>query len=149
MAVPERYRGLFVLLAMALFLGGCAAGQVGLQSKDPPPAISQIRTVAEFKQRVLDGDKPVLVDFYIDNCPYCQRLAPVLAKLAEEYRGRVDFVAVNGEESPYLEAQHSVRGHPTVLVFNKGTMIAQPVLGYFPADKYRTILDAVLARHGS
>ena len=43
----------------------------------------------EFETEVVNADEPVLVDFFATWCPPCQRLLPVLDKLAGEYEGRV------------------------------------------------------------
>ena len=45
-------------------------------------------TEKTFKQDVLEGDQPVLVDFWAPWCGPCKMLAPVLEKVAQGYAGR-------------------------------------------------------------
>ena len=45
-------------------------------------------TKENFKQEVLEADKPVLVDFWATWCGPCQMLGPIIAQIAEEQDGR-------------------------------------------------------------
>ena len=42
-------------------------------------------TTNSFENDVLHADKPVLVDFWAQWCPYCRRLAPAFDKVGEQY----------------------------------------------------------------
>ncbi len=61
------------------------------------------------------GGKPVLIDFYATWCAPCRMFAPVLAKTAEEYGGRVEFYKIDIDSEPDLAVQLSVRSIPTLL----------------------------------
>ena len=39
-------------------------------------------TTNSFENDVLHADKPVLVDFWAQWCPYCRRIAPAFDKVA-------------------------------------------------------------------
>ena len=64
---------------------------------------------------------PVLVDFWAGWCQPCQVLMPVLAKLAEEYRGKFLLGKLNTEEEQEIAAQFGIRSIPTVKLFRGAT----------------------------
>ena len=41
-------------------------------------------TKAEFEEKVLKSDIPVIVDFYSDSCMPCKQLSPILGDIEDE-----------------------------------------------------------------
>jgi thioredoxin 1 len=80
-----------------------------------------------FDDEVLAAGVPVLVDFTAPWCAPCRALEPILEQVAREGRGRVQVVAVDGDESPGLAARLGVRGFPTLIVFSGGKEVARRV----------------------
>ncbi len=78
-----------------------------------------------FKE-LINGDTPVLVDFYADWCGPCQRLAPVLEEFARE-NGDVKVVKVNVDYDGDLAADYNISSIPALLVFKNGRVAAQTV----------------------
>lgn len=66
------------------------------------------------------GRKPVVVEFYGDNCGACTSIAPAMAQCAERYRGKVVFCKVNCSHAPDLATQYKIRGIPTFIFFYQG-----------------------------
>lgn len=95
---------------------------------------------AEFDER-LAKPAPMLVDFYTDNCLYCVKLAPTIAKLAEQYQDRADVVKVNTANAAELAQRYQIRGVPTVILFAGGKEVRRWV-GVKPIDQYQAALDA-------
>ena len=104
-------------------------------------------TAQNFHQVVIEGsyERPVLVDFWADWCAPCRALMPILAKLAEEYRGRLLVAKLNTEEEQALAAQMGIRSLPTVLLFKEGRPVDQ-FMGALPEPQVRAFLEPHLPR---
>ena len=77
-----------------------------------------------FEAEVLKSDKPVLLDFFATWCGPCRMIAPAIAKIAEEYEGKVKVGKINVDDEPQLAAQFGIVSIPTVKVFRGGVCTA-------------------------
>lgn len=77
-------------------------------------------TTDNFEAEVLQADVPVLVDFYADWCNPCKMMGHVVAKLAEEYQGRLKVGKCNVDENMQTAQQYRVSGIPAFIVFKNG-----------------------------
>ena len=75
---------------------------------------------ADFNDRVINSDKPVLVDFYADWCGPCKMIAPYLDELASEFAGKVTIAKLNVDQNNVTPSQFGVRGIPTMILFENG-----------------------------
>lgn len=75
---------------------------------------------ASFDREVLQAPRPVVVDFWAPWCRPCRAVTRILEELAAEHGERVDFVAVNVDESPRAAAQAGVLSLPTAMLFETG-----------------------------
>lgn len=104
-------------------------------------------TAQQFQDLVLEPSRqtPVLVDFWADWCSPCKYLMPVLAKLVEEYRGKLLLAKVNTDEQRELAAHFGIRSLPTVMLFKDGQPVDQ-FMGALPETDIRAFLDPYLPR---
>jgi thioredoxin 1 len=88
-----------------------------------PRKVEHVGT-ADFANKVLKSDVPVLVDFYADWCGPCRRLAPVLDQIARD-TPNARVVKVDIDDHPQLAQKYGVRSIPNVMVFKNGEVTAQ------------------------
>ncbi len=96
---------------------------------------------ADFKAKVLQSDKPVVVDFYADWCGPCRAMAPIIEELAHELNGSAVVGKLDVDASQALAEQYQVMSIPTVIVFKGG----QPVHRFSGVQNKATILEKVRA----
>ena len=87
---------------------------------------------------------PVLVDLWAPWCGPCRMVSPALEKLAGEFAGRMKLAKVNVDEAPSISRRFGVQGIPTLLVTNKGQVVARQT-GAAPEGVLRTWLVNALA----
>lgn len=105
--------------------------------------MKKINNQATFDQ-YLNGDKPVLIDFYADWCPPCKMLTPVLEELSKEHQDDFEIIKVNVDEQEALAAQFDVRNIPT-LVFIKDKKIQEKMLGFQSKHRLEQKINKYLA----
>ena len=59
--------------------------------------------------KVIQQDKPVLLDFYADWCGPCQTLMPTIEKIAKEFDGQVEVRKINIDKNCLLYTSPSPR----------------------------------------
>lgn len=94
---------------------------------------THLQSLADFKQRVLGSDLPVIVDVWSPTCAPCRQLEPVLIKVATKYQGRVRVAELSTAAEPTLLAYLGVQATPTILVFNRGKELGRTA-GFRPLD---------------
>lgn len=102
-----------------------------------------IVTTADFEEKVLKSETPVLVDFWAPWCGPCRMLGPVLAKAAEAYEGKVTIAKVNVDEEEGLAVRFGIEAIPLVLGFKNGEKVCES-LGLVPMEKIEEMIKSML-----
>ena len=79
-----------------------------------------------FRNEVLDSEKPVLLDFWASWCGPCRMVSPIVDEIAAE-RGDIKVGKVNVDEQPELAGQFGVMSIPTLVVMKRGKVVNQMV----------------------
>lgn len=100
-------------------------------------------TDANFEEMVLKSDKPVLVDFWAEWCGPCRMVAPIVADLAEEYKGKAVLAKMDVDSNPDTSVKFGIRNIPTILFFKGGEVVDKQV-GAVPKAALASKLDAII-----
>ena len=84
-------------------------------------------TTNSFENDVLRADKPVLVDFWAQWCPYCRRIAPAFDRVGEQYADTLIAGKINYDEEPQLIQRFGIDTIPTLMLFKNGEVIGSVV----------------------
>ena len=71
-------------------------------------------------QKLLQGDKPVLVDFWAPWCSYCRRIGPAYDRVADDHSDDLVVVKVNIDDEPILAHQEQIEVIPTLVLYKDG-----------------------------
>lgn len=107
---------------------------------DLPAASAQETSDDTFDDDVLKSNIPVLVDFSIQGCEPCRRMAPILDSLAGEYEGRLKIVKLDADLNSKIKERYNVNAFPTFILFNDGKQAARST-GAMPKAELVSILD--------
>ena len=78
-------------------------------------------------EKIINSDKPVLVDFWSEWCGPCKMIGPLVEELANEFEGKAIIGKVDVDTNPEVSAKFGIRSIPTLLVFKDGKIVDKQV----------------------
>jgi thioredoxin 1 len=90
-----------------------------------------------FEREVQNTDRPVVIEFWIRSCSFCQKFKPIYEKLPAIFGEKVKFFAMNmfrSLENLKLAEGLGVEDTPTLKIFCRGKEVGE-IIGYRPLDK--------------
>lgn len=71
-------------------------------------------------QDLINGDKPVLVDFWAEWCGPCKMMDGPLNEIAGERAGNLSIAKLNVDENQEVALNYEVMSIPTMIIFKDG-----------------------------
>lgn len=93
---------------------------------------------------IINGSKPVLIDFFATWCGPCQYQLPIMDEVAHEMGEAARVLKVDVDRNQAISAQLGIRGVPTLMIFKDGE-----VKWRASGVKDKDTLVALLKEHGA
>lgn len=72
---------------------------------------------------IINGDKPVLVDFYATWCGPCKAMAPTIDALGQELKGEARILKIDIDKNEAVANEYQIQSVPTFIIFKKGQIV--------------------------
>lgn len=89
---------------------------------------------------IINGDTPVLVDFFATWCGPCKTQAPILEDLKKKIGSKGLVLKVDVDKNQAVAARFNVRSVPTLIIFKKGKIMWRQAGVYSAKDLEKAML---------
>lgn len=93
-----------------------------------------------FEDLMYKNPLPLFVDFWAEWCGSCRTLAPSIEKLKTEMKDNLTVIKINVDERPDLAEKYGIQSIPTMILFNKGTIVTK-LIGAYPYSRLKSEIE--------
>lgn len=74
-------------------------------------------------EKIINSEKPVLIDFFATWCGPCKMLTPVLKEVKDSLGDRISIIKIDVDKNQQLASKYQVRGVPTMILYQEGKQL--------------------------
>ncbi|HIX27436.1 MAG TPA: thioredoxin [Candidatus Barnesiella excrementigallinarum] len=94
-------------------------------------------------QEFINGETPVLVDFFAQWCGPCKMMAPVLEELKKRLNNKIVILKIDVDKNIALASSHQIQSVPTLMLWKQGKIVWRQS-GALPLHELERILSPYL-----
>lgn len=72
---------------------------------------------------IINGNQPVLVDFYAEWCGPCKAMAPAVGQVGKAVQGKARVLKIDIDKNPAIAQQLQIQAVPTLAIFKQGKIV--------------------------
>ena len=99
----------------------------------------------EWDASLKNADRPLVVEFWHDQCMWCKNLAPIFEEVEKDYPNatfaRLNILAT--KENSVLGEKYGIMGTPTTKIFCNGRTVGE-IIGFKQKAAFKADLDRIL-----
>lgn len=73
--------------------------------------------------RIIQSEKPVLIDFFATWCGPCKMLNSILKEVKDSLGDRATILKIDVDKNQSIASKYQVRGVPTMILFQNGKQL--------------------------
>ena len=92
---------------------------------------------------IIQGDKPVLIDFFAEWCGPCKLMKPILTELRQRMGDKIRILKVDVDKSPVVSSAFDIQSVPTLMLIRNKDIVWRQA-GVVQASQLEQIINQFL-----